>query len=223
MAVVRRSLVISCVALFGCSSPDQEAPFPYRSSTEADLTGDGVADALRLEASGPSPFDLVVSFSIWSEGREVYQASWDGGGYFNDPELDTPTDSSRYAWVRGHLDSFFDSSAFVVLPPSAVNAESPAGPTDPDNDPVELISGQLLMTLLTDSLTAAGVDSSSVVRSAREIAYRSGRVHPEAQGIWDRMTAEELLTFSFFAGGESTRRIAWSRVARRFFTVWACC
>ena len=118
MAAVRQSLVISCVVLFGCSSPDHDAPFPYRSSTEADLTGDGVPDTLRLEASGPSPFDLVVSFSIFSE---------------------------RYAWVRGQLDSFFDSSAFLVLPPSAVNAENPARPTDPDNDPVKLISGQLLM------------------------------------------------------------------------------
>ena len=223
MAAVRQSLVISCVVLFGCSSPDHDAPFPYRSSTEADLTGDGVPDTLRLEASGPSPFDLVVSFSIFSEGREVYQTSWDGGGYFNDPELDTPDDSARYAWVRGQLDSFFDSSAFLVLPPSAVNAENPARPTDPDNDPVKLISGQLLMPFLMDSLKAAGVDSSSIDRSATEIAYWSGRVHPKAQGIWDTMTAKDLLTFRFFAGGEWNRRIAWSRVARRFFTVWACC
>ena len=37
MAAVQQSLVISCVVLFGCSTPDQDAPFPYRSSTEADL------------------------------------------------------------------------------------------------------------------------------------------------------------------------------------------
>ena len=92
-----------------------------------------------------------------------------------------------------------------------------------DNDPVELISGQLLMPFLQDSLSAAGIDSTSALRQARSLAYWSGRVHPEAQGIWDMMTAEELLTFRFNAGGEDTRRIAWSRVSRRFFYVWACC
>ena len=45
-------------------------------------------------------------------------------------------------------------------------------------------------------------------------------MHPEAQGIWDMMTAEELLTFRFNAGGEVNQRIAWSRVSRRFFYVY---
>ena len=74
-----------------------------------------------------------------------------------------------------------------------------------------------------DSLKAAGVDSSSIDRSATEIAYWSGRVHPKARGIWDMMTAKELLTFRINAGGEANQRIAWSRVSRRFFDVWACC
>ena len=37
------------------------------------------------------------------------------------------------------------------------------------------------------------------------------------------MTGEELLMFSFNAGGEANQRIAWSPVSRRFFDVWACC
>ena len=92
-----------------------------------------------------------------------------------------------------------------------------------DNDPVELISGQLLMPFLQDSLSAAGVDSTAVFRQAIRVAYRSGRVHPRAQGIWDMMTAEEILTFRFNAAGEVNQRIAWSRINRRFFNVWACC
>ena len=204
-------------------------PFPYRASTEADLTGDGVPDTLRLVASGSAPFDVTVSFSIWSGGREVYQTSWDSGGYFKyEPELvmSEPGDSVLYAHVLKQLDPFFDSSAFMVVPPGALNADysrSPFDPPDMDNDPVKLISGQLLMPFLTDSLSAAGMDSTSAFRQARSLAYWSGRMHPEAQGIWDMMTAEELLTFRFNAGGEANQRIAWSRVNRRFFYVWACC
>ena len=74
-----------------------------------------------------------------------------------------------------------------------------------------------------DSLKAEGMDSTSALRRTREIAYRSGRVHPKAQGIWDVMTAEELLTFRFNGGGEANQRIAWSRGNRQFFYVWACC
>ena len=122
------------------------------------------------------------------------------------------------------LDAFFDSSAFMVVPPSALNADharSPFDPPDMDSDPVRLISGQLLRPVLEDSL-AAGMDSTSASRRARSLVW-SSQVHPRAQGIWDTMTAEELLTFRFNAGGEATQRIAWSRASRRFFTVWACC
>jgi len=205
------------------------SPVPYRARAEADLTGDGLPETLRLVASGQGPFDLVVSFSIWSEGQEVYRMSWESGGYFRyEPDLvmSEPGDSVLYAHVRDQLDSFFDSSAFMVVPPSALNADDSRPPFDPpdmDNDPVKLISGQLLRPFLMDSLSAAGMDSTSAFRQARSLAYRSGRQHPEAQGIWDMMTAEELLTFRFNAGGEDTRRIAWSRVSRRFFTVRACC
>ena len=205
------------------------SPFPYRASAEADLTGDGVPETLRLVASGPEPLDLVVSFSIWSEGQEVYRMSWDSAEYFRyEPDLvmSEPGDSVLYAHVRDQLDSFFDSSAFMVVPPAALNADdsrSPFDPPDMDNEPVKLISGQLLRPFLTDSLSALGMDSTSAFRQARSLAYRSGRQHPEAQRIWGMMTAEELLTFRFNAGGEDTRRIAWSRVSRRFFYVWACC
>ena len=204
-------------------------PFLYRDSTEADLTGDGVPETLRLVASGPRPLGLGVSFSIWAEGQEIYRRSWDSAEYFRyEPELvmSEPGDSVLYAHVRDQLDPFFDSSAFMVVPPSALNADPSRPPFDPpdrNNDPVELISGQLLMPFLQDSLSAAGMDSTSALRQARSLAYRSGRVHPEAQGIWDMMTAEELLTFRFNAGGEVNQRIAWSRESRRFFEVWGCC
>ena len=211
------------------ASQPSSSPFPYRASAEADLTGDGLAETLRLGASGQGPFDLVVSFSIWSEGQEVYRTSWESAEYFRyEPELvmSEPGDSVLYAHVRDQLDSFFDSSAFMVVPPAALNADDSRPPFDPparDNDPVNLISGQLLRPFLMDSLSALGMDSTSAFRQARSLAYRNGRQHPNAQGIWDMMTAEELLTFRFNAGGEDTRRIAWSRVSRRFFEVWACC
>jgi hypothetical protein len=203
--------------------------FSYDASAEADLTGDGVPETLRLTASGPRPLGLVVSFSIWSDGREIYQMSWGSAGYFQyEPELvmSEPGDSVLYAHVRDQLDPFFDESAFMAVPRSALNADHSRGPFDPpamDNDPVDLISGQLLRPFLQDSLSAAGVDSTSAFRQARSIAYRSGREHPEAQGIWDRMTARELATFRFNAGGEVNQRIAWSRESRRFFEVWGCC
>ena len=202
-------------------------PFPYRDSTEADVTGDGVPETLQLAASGQGPLDLFISFSVWSAGQEIYQTSWDSAEYFRyEIELVAMDDSIRYAHVRDQLDSFFDSSAFMVVPPAALNADHSRPPFDPpdmDNDPVKLISAQLLMPFLQDSLSAAGVDSAAVFRQAIGIAYRSGRVHPEAREIWDMMTAEELLTFRFNAGGEAKQRIAWSRTNSRFFYVWACC
>ena len=206
--------------------------FQYHDSTEVDLTGDSVPETLRLTASGTRPLGLDVSFSVWSEGREIYRKSWDSAEYFRyEPELvmrarEADDASPLYAHVRDQLDPFFDSSAFMVVPPLALNADPSRGlfdPPDMDNDPVKLISAQLLMPLLQDSLSALGIDSTSAFRQARSLAYRSGRVHPRAQEIWDLMTAEELLTFRFNAGGEVNQRVAWSRISRRFFDVWTCC
>ncbi len=206
-------------------------PFQYHDSTEVDLTGDGVPETLRLTASGPRPLGLGVSFSIWSEGQEIYQRSWDSAEYFRyEPELvmsarEAKDDAPLYAHVRTQLDPFFDSSAFMIVPPSALNADdsrSPFDPPDMDNDPVKLISSQLLRTALRDSLLVAGMDSTSALIEARSLARRRP-MSPKAQGIWDLMTAEELLTFVFNAGGEANQRIAWSQVSRRFFYVWSCC
>ena len=54
------------------------SPFPYRDSTEADLTGDGVPETLQLAASGQGPLDLVISQPVSQAQNLSEQSPWEG-------------------------------------------------------------------------------------------------------------------------------------------------
>ena len=205
-------------------APPPPPGFSYESSAEVDLTRDGFAETLSLRASGSTPMSVEISFSISSGARELYDLSWRSSSYFqHEPELaTTANDSTLFAFVHDYLEGVLEARAFDTLPAGSATVD-PARADDPDYDPGRLISGQILMPILVDSLLASGSDSISAVREARSIAYWSGRLHPEAALIWREMTAEALPIFSLHAGGEDSRRIAWSDRAQRFFTVWSCC
>ena len=204
--------------------PEPSEEFAFSSMVAEDLTGDGIPDTLQVEALGTGPLAIPVSFTIRSQGAEIYRLEWESHEYFRyEPDLAMSDDeSAKYAWVQSHLDSILVESNFASLSPGDAPAD-PQGRLDPDTDPVRLISGQLSLPFLRDSLLSAGIDSVSVTRAAARLAYSDSRLHPQARGIWAAMTEAELRTFLIYAGGENTRRIAWSEDAGQFLTVWSCC
>ena len=55
-------------------------PAWYRGARTLDVTGDGQADSVRLEAIGPRPDSLHVALSLIVEGEEKYREEW-GSSY----------------------------------------------------------------------------------------------------------------------------------------------
>ena len=60
-------------------SASAAAPW-YRASRIMDLTGDGQADSVRLEAVGPRPDSLRITLSFVVDGQEKHRAVW-GSSY----------------------------------------------------------------------------------------------------------------------------------------------
>lgn len=93
---MRRALIIVGVALLAaCPSPEpapdsalavappsvDTVPAPRYLRTRAmDLTGDGVADTVRLVATGVRPDSLQVELSLVVDGRVLHEERW-GSGY----------------------------------------------------------------------------------------------------------------------------------------------
>src|SRR5688572_10443643 len=56
------------------------APLWYRRARAVDLTGDGRADSVRLEASGTRPDSLSITLTLLVDGEEKHREQW-GSSY----------------------------------------------------------------------------------------------------------------------------------------------
>ena len=99
------AVVLASLAALGCpASEPADAPAPwYRSARTLDLTGDGQADSVRLEAVGTRPDSLRVTLSLLVGGVEKHREAW-GSSY----EL-ALLDSATRGIVRAKLDSVLAS------------------------------------------------------------------------------------------------------------------
>jgi hypothetical protein len=117
-------LVLVAIAVLGCGgSEPADAPAeltPESTSTAApaswyrrvrtlDLTGDGRADSVRLEAVGARPESLRVTLALLVDGEEKHREAW--GSSYEVALLDSTAraDSQVNAVVRAKLDSVLAS------------------------------------------------------------------------------------------------------------------
>ena len=117
--------VIVVIAALGCAPGDTTdqpardtvrdsvatvpAPLWYRRVRAVDLTGDGRADSVRLEASGTRPDSLGITLSLLVDGEEKHREQW-GSSY----ELTLLDSAARVparvdAALRARLDSVLAS------------------------------------------------------------------------------------------------------------------
>ena len=110
------AVVLASLAALGCpASEPADAPAPwYLSARTLDLTGDGQADSVRLEAVGTRPDSLRVTLSLLVGGVEKHREAW-GSSY----EL-ALLDSATRGIVRAKLDSVLASVVVERLDASGV-------------------------------------------------------------------------------------------------------
>lgn len=72
----------AAIAVLGCSADEPaDTPAPsYRRVRTLDLTGDGRADSVRLEAVGSRPDSLRITLSLVVDGVEKHREAW-GSSY----------------------------------------------------------------------------------------------------------------------------------------------
>ena len=112
----------AAVVVLGCSASEPaDAPAPwYRRARTLDLTGDGQADSVRLEAVGGRPDSLRITLSLLVNGLEKHREAW-GSSY----ELTLLDSTARLsprvsAIVRAKLDSVLASVVVQRLDAAAV-------------------------------------------------------------------------------------------------------
>lgn len=129
MRRLRRPWCLVAIALLGCrgsepadapaertpESAAAAAPAPWYGRTRAlDLTGDGQADSVRLEAVGSRPDSLRITLSLLVNGQEKHREAW--GSSYELALLDSAVRVSPRAdaVVRAKLDSVVAS---VIVQP----------------------------------------------------------------------------------------------------------
>ena len=111
MRITPIAAVLASLAALGCpASEPADAPAPwYLSARTLDLTGDGQADTVRLEAVGTRPDSLRLTLSLIVGGVEKHREAW--GSSYELALLDSTTRVSPQvrAIVRAKLDSVLAS------------------------------------------------------------------------------------------------------------------
>ncbi len=194
----------------------------YRATHLRDLTGDGIADTLILQAAGRRVDSLTVTILIRSRGHRIYRETWFSTWYFQyDAPIDSIDESVKRERVFRHLREFFDAQSFGSL--DTAGTTGLWRPTDSHSDPRSEIAFYLKYDRALDSLTRAHMDSQTATSHARKYAWRAAVDTGEVLRAWREMVRKRPVTFTIFAGGENTHTIAWSEHLRRFVVVSACC
>ena len=198
-----------------------QAPW-FESERRLDLTGDGRPETIRVQAHGTRPESLAVEMTITSAGRELYRVEWNSVLYFfyDEPVSEIPGDvvlsqvNSQFA--RLLAESAFEPFTTLDYPTAWV-------PTVPDSDdPRDRIAWTLkaepARRRLTDSL---GTEPSSVQLARYRWTFPVDTA--AVNRVWRDMAGLDLVSFTFFSGGEHLRKIVWSPMRQEFMVVWSCC
>lgn len=191
----------------------QPVPISIQHQREFELTGDTLAETVRVLATGSRYDSLDVRLEIrGSDGAGLYDARWPSHLYFVYLDRAQLSEAEVLRRVRSHLQRLVHDSAYY----------------DPRGGRGRPSIFQL--------------DRDQVAYSVAERDWRDAHgipdtlpIPPEAHSEIDAAAANadrvsglvaELLgqpAFRYFAGGEANYTIAWSPSERRFFTIWSCC
>jgi hypothetical protein len=176
----------------------------YSDHEEIDLTGDGVAESVRVAAIGPAYQDLKVVLVVTdSTGAVLLRDQWNSASYFQYEPLEGKADSTIQRIVRGHFEDVLGGSAFStkeMVDTEAIEWDLRATQWREEHHwpPFERLPRSAYRDI--------GVpieDSSEAVRLADELRGKR--------------------SIRYYAGGEAFQTYTWSDSLHRFVLVFSCC
>jgi len=194
-----------------CATPAGSDSLCFVGSRSYDFAGDGRPFRIEIDARGPAPDSLRVALRIVRNDSVYHRADWSTALYSRYDDGPVSRDSTRRR-AAAHLARLLGDSAFVPVrallggasAPDAMLREAIAFDVQGAEERRRrgLAPGDTLPIAARES-PAPGADSARVRALAAEL--------------------RDATAYRYYAGGEATYAVAWSRAERRFVTVFSCC
>jgi hypothetical protein len=183
----------------------------FRASRTYDFAGDGRPFTLTVDARGPAPDSLRVALRIARGDTVYYRADWPTALYGRYDARTVSPDSARRR-TEAHLARLLSDSAF--RPTRAFLG----GASDVDAMLRETIAFDVNVAEERRRRGLSPADTMPIAaRESPAAVNDSARVRALAAELRDAPA------YRYYAGGEASYAIAWSRAERRFVVVFACC
>ena len=189
-----------------------------RRSREIDFTRDGRNETIDVSARGPRYDSLDIALVITgADGDTLWWEDWTSLHYFKYVDINTHTPDSIARVVQAHVDTLLHDTHFSMT--GGLPALLRRTTTPPEDIMREAVAYHLAEL---DWRRTAGLRPSQPTPPAGYSAVSASNV--PADRVSNVM--QELMSypsFMYYAGGEATYAIAWSRLENAFVRIYSCC
>ncbi len=193
-----------------------EGGVAYDARRDFDLTGDGKPETVAVHAAGARTDTMQVRLSILSAtGDTLFVDAWNTQAYFAFDARSRFTAHAADSVVLSHLRKLLRDDAFIaVSTKGSGKAHNTRGEIDPDAVRYDIKENGVRAAMHIPR----GTPLSPAALHAQE-------KFPVPDALVDSLVKdlEGQPAFQYFAGGEITSSIAWSRAKHRFVRIFACC
>lgn len=208
------STAVAATAAVPAEWPAGEGAVAVRRQRDADLTGDGVAEAVLVTARGPAYDSLEVTLVIRSaRGDTLWADGWDSSHYFKYLPLDSMSRDDVRGTVQAHVDSLLADDRFGG---PGLPARLRDSPPDMQREAVHYHLAEL------DWRNGASLTTTDPTPPFAYDRIATRNVAPERVDAVLR-ELEGKPSFWYYAGGEAVYAIAWSQRENGFVRLYSCC
>jgi hypothetical protein len=194
--------------------PAGEGSVAVSREREADLTGDGIAEAVLVTAAGPTYDSLAVTLVIRSAGGDTLWADgWSSSHYFKYVHADSMSRDDVRRTVQAHVDSLLADDRFGE---SGLPARLRESPRDMQREAVHYHLAEL------DWRNGASLMPADPTPPSAHDRIEPRHVVPERVDAVLR-ELDTKPSFWYYAGGEAVYAIGWSERENGFVRLYSCC
>jgi hypothetical protein len=194
---------------------DDAAPVGVQRERSFDLTGDGIAERVRVVARGQRYDSLDIALSVETvAGDTLWLDRWNSAAYFKYRPRADMDEATAAGIVRAHVDSLLHESRF-----SEHGLPAPLRRGSVAHVPDESIAYHLAEL---DWRNAASLEPRDPTPPEAHDRISARPVVPErVRAVRQELEARPV--FMYYAGGEATYALAWSVREHAFVRLYSCC